>query len=102
MDPSTNPNYHFVNMQHPDDMKDDRMQLRIRRLAMTEVAKGRRKPKTKRERNEIVLEFREPMDNRINFERVGCGNIDPFCSYPIQLDDSTRALVANGECVFPL
>jgi hypothetical protein len=99
MDHSTTPNFHFVNLKHPDDLKDDAMQLRIRRLAMTEVAKARRKPKTKRERNEIVLNFRQPADNQLGIERVGVGNIDPFCSYPIELDDSVRRLLANGECL---
>ncbi|RMZ68228.1 tachykinin family [Pyrenophora seminiperda CCB06] len=83
----------FVNLQHPDDLKTEEMQLRIRRLAMTEVGKARRKPKTKRARNEIVLEFRDP--SCVTIDRFGGGQFDPTNPYPIELDDSARALLAN-------
>lgn len=100
MDRSTKSTFHFVNLKHPGDLKDDATQLRIRRLAMTEAAKARRKPKTKRERNEIVLEFRSPVNNQLRVDQVGSGEIDPFCSYPIELDDSARELLANsGEMI---
>ncbi|OAL02356.1 hypothetical protein IQ06DRAFT_270754 [Phaeosphaeriaceae sp. SRC1lsM3a] len=95
MDRSTKSTFHFVNLKHPDDLKDDATQLRIRRLAMTEAAKARRKPKTKRERNEMVLEFRSSVDNQLRVDQIGSGEIDPFCSYPIELDDSARELLAN-------
>jgi hypothetical protein len=99
MDRSTKPSFNFVNLNHPDDLKDEETQLRIRRLAMTEVGKARRKPKTKRARNEIVLDFRNPSESRVEIDRLGNGQLDPFCSYPVDLDDSDRALLANSECI---
>lgn len=100
MDRSTKPSFNFVNLTHPDDLKNEETQLRIRRLAMTEVGKARRKPKTKRARNEIVLEFRNLSESRVDIDRFGGGQLDPFNPYPIELDDSDRALLANGMRIF--
>jgi hypothetical protein len=99
MDRSTKPSFNFVNLSHPDDLKDEETQLRIRRLAMTEVGKARRKPKTKRARNEIILEFRNPSEGRVDIDRFGGGQIDPFSRYPVDLDDTDRALLANSGCI---
>lgn len=93
MDRSSRPRFNFVILKHPDDLKNEETQLRIRRLAMTEVGRARRKPKTKRERNEILLEFRDPTE-RLKLDHLGSGRTDPFCPYPIELDDSDRALLA--------
>ncbi|KAH8640883.1 hypothetical protein IG631_03824 [Alternaria alternata] len=95
MDRSTKPSFNFVNLTHPDDLKNEETQLRIRRLAMTEVGKARRKPKAKRARNEIILEFRNPFESRVDIDRFGGGQLDPFNPYPIELNDSDRALLAN-------
>jgi hypothetical protein len=97
MDQSSKPTFNFVNLKHPDDLKDEETQLRIRRLAMTEVGKARRKPKTKRGRNEIVLELRNTTQRQPDIGRLGSGRIDPFSQYPIELDDDARALLANSE-----
>ncbi|CAN9394156.1 unnamed protein product [Alternaria alternata] len=86
--------FSFVNLTHPDDLKDENTRLHIRSLAMTEVGKSRRKPRTKRERNEIILEFRKPDEMRLGIERLG-GQADPFSPYPFDLDESARMLVAN-------
>ncbi|KAF3032390.1 hypothetical protein E8E12_003484 [Didymella heteroderae] len=95
MDQSSKPSFNFVNLKHPDDLKDGETQLRIRRLAMTEVGKARRKIKNKRGRNEIVLELRKITHRQPDIDRLGSGRIDPFGRYPIELDDEARALVAN-------
>ncbi|KAF1847854.1 uncharacterized protein K460DRAFT_384132 [Cucurbitaria berberidis CBS 394.84] len=97
MDRSTKRNFNFVNLKHPDDLKDEETQLRIRRLAMTEVGRARRKPKTKRERNEIVLEFHTPAEERLKLDRLGGGQLDPFGPYPIELDASARELLASSS-----
>ena len=97
MDRSTKPSFNFVNLKHPDDLKNEETQLRIRRLAMTEVGKARRKPKTKRGRNELILEFRGSSESRVNIDRFGGGQLDPFSPYPIELDESSRALLANSK-----
>jgi hypothetical protein len=100
MDLSTKPNINFVNIKHPDDIKDQNTQLRIRRLAMTEVGRARKKPKKKWERNVFVLEFRNPTGEALVINRFGGGQIDPFGSYPIELDDSSRSLLANSRELF--
>lgn len=96
MDQSLKPAFAFVNLTHPDDLKDGETQLRIRRLAMKEVAKARRKPRTRRARNELVLEFRDPAQRQPSIDRLGSGSIDPFSHYPIVLDDESRRLLANS------
>ena len=96
MDRSTKTKFNFVNLKHPNELKDEATQLRIRRLAMAEVGKARRKPKTRRERNEIVLEVCYPTDTFLSPERFGGGRLDPFSRYPIEPDDSDRVLLANS------
>lgn len=98
MDHSSKPSFNFVNLKHPDDLKDEETQLRIRRLAMTEVGKARRKPKSKRGRNEVILELRNTVREQPDIDRLGGGRIDPFGRYPVELDDEARALVANSKC----
>jgi hypothetical protein len=98
MDSSTQRCFSFVNLTHPNDLKNEETQSRIRRLAMTEVGKARRKQKTKKSRTEIVLSLRP------NFDRLGAGSINPFTSYPIIIDASSRNLLANifdGETNHP-
>lgn len=97
MDHSAKPIFNFVNLSHPDELKDEKTQLRIRRLAMTEVGKARRKPKTKRERNEIILEFRNPASSPTTIDRLGGGELDPFSPYPIDLDETSRGLIAFSK-----
>ncbi|KAF2113766.1 hypothetical protein BDV96DRAFT_601240 [Lophiotrema nucula] len=101
MDRSSQKSFNFVNLTHPDELKEEDTQLRIRRLAMTEVGKARRKPKTRRGRNEIVLELRSNPQQRgstrprLDLEKFGGGNIDPFSPYPLEMDDNMRVLIAN-------
>jgi hypothetical protein len=97
MDQSAKPIFSFVNLSHPDELKDEETQLRIRRLAMSEVGRARRKPKTKRERNEIILEFRKPAATSTTIERLGGGEVDPFAPYPVDLDETSRALIASSK-----
>lgn len=97
MDQSAKPIFSFVNLSHPDELKDEETQLRIRRLAMSEVGRARRKPKTKRERNEIILEFRKPAATSNTIERLGGGEVDPFAPYPVDLDETSRALIASSK-----
>ncbi|KAI8933326.1 hypothetical protein NX059_009950 [Plenodomus lindquistii] len=95
MDKSTKPSFNFINLRHPDDLKDEETQLRIRRLAMTEVGKARRRPTTKRERHEIILEFPKPEGEKVDIERIGGNRLESFAQYPIELDDSARSLLAH-------
>ncbi|KAF1363411.1 hypothetical protein EJ07DRAFT_152225 [Lizonia empirigonia] len=96
MDRSSKPTFSFVNLKHPGDLKSEETRLRIRRLAMTEVGKARRKPKTKRDRNKIILEFRNPIQRQSKIDRLGSASLDPFGRYPIKLDNEGRTLLANS------
>lgn len=98
MDQSSEPAFNFVNLEHPDDLKKEEIQLRIRRLAMTEVGKARKKSNTKRRVNKIILELRNTADWQPNIDRLGSGPLDPFSQYPIEMDDSDRALLVNSMC----
>ncbi|KAH6638809.1 hypothetical protein C7974DRAFT_387349 [Boeremia exigua] len=95
MDQSIKPSFNFVNIKHPDDLKDEETQLRIRRLAMTEVGKARRKPRIKRGRDKIILELRDTTQRPPHIERLSSGSVDPFSRYPIELDDESRYLLSN-------
>ncbi|KAF2021286.1 hypothetical protein BU24DRAFT_404313 [Aaosphaeria arxii CBS 175.79] len=89
------PAFNFITLSHPDDLKDKDTQKNIRRLAMAEVGRSRRKPKTARAKNEIALQWRKE-DHPLppgDFDRLGSGTIDPFTQFPIELDDTARALV---------
>jgi hypothetical protein len=100
MDTSFKPSFNFVNLTHPDELKNEETQLRIRRLAMTEAGRARRKPKKGYGRNEIVLDFRttpRAQENHTNLNELSGGSIDPFASYPIDLDEASRALIVNSE-----
>ena len=95
MDRPAKPTFTFVNLSHPNELKDGETRLRIRRLAMSEVGRARRKPKIKRERNEIVFTLRDtPVTPTIDW--LGGGEIDPFAPYPIDLDETSRSLVASS------
>ncbi|USP78006.1 hypothetical protein yc1106_05280 [Curvularia clavata] len=63
---------------------------------MAEVGKARRKPKTRRQRNEIVLEIRDQTEAHLHLERFGGGQTDPFCFYPVEMNESNRELVAHN------
>jgi hypothetical protein len=91
--------FNFVNLKHPDELKDEETQSRIRRLAMTEVAKARRRPKTRREKTEFALEFHNPQhrEARSQFDSFYGSIPDPFESFPVDLDESSRALVVGSE-----
>ena len=102
MDQSSTPTFNFVNLEHPDDLKKEETQLRIRRLAMTQVGKARRKSNTKRKGNKIVLELRNAADWQPNIDRLGGGLVDPFGQYPIEMDDNDRALLVNSMCTLTL
>lgn len=100
MDKSYRPSFNFVNLTHPDELKDEETQLRIRRLAMTEVGKARRKPKTKRGKHEIVFELHNSprgQQNRTDFDRFNGSSVDAFEAYPVELDEHMRALVVNSK-----
>jgi hypothetical protein len=96
----TKPGYSFVNLTHPHGLKDEDIQLRVRRLAMAEVGKARRKPKMRRERNKIVLELHKSTEEIPVIERFGGGRMDPFSPFPIRLDDSARELLAGSRYIF--
>ncbi|KAL5394411.1 hypothetical protein PMIN06_001583 [Paraphaeosphaeria minitans] len=95
MDRSAKPSFNFVNLSHPDELKDEQTQLRIRRLAMSEVGRARRNPKTKPAKNETLLKFCKPVVRPAAIDHLGRGDVDPFALYPIDLDETSRALVAS-------
>ena len=57
--------FNFVNIQHPDDLKDGETQLRIRRLAIREVGKTRRRPKNKRGDKDYIASQKERRERRM-------------------------------------
>ncbi|KAF2650233.1 hypothetical protein K491DRAFT_782758 [Lophiostoma macrostomum CBS 122681] len=60
MDESTKQNFTFINLSHPDDLKDPNTIDQVRTSAMTNFGRKRRKPKAAKEKNQMVFEMRTP------------------------------------------
>lgn len=95
----------FVNLSHPDDLKDQATIDHIRCSAMSSFGRQRRKKKPKREKNQIVFELRPADPTETNLQamsRVGLETLDPFYSLPINLDASMSKLCTNSELLSAL
>jgi hypothetical protein len=100
MDQSNQSNFTFINLSHPDDLKDQQTIDQIRCSAMTNFGRMRRKRKPKRERNQIVFEVRPPENNMtgpVTMSRVGLDTLDPFASEPFTMDPEASKLCSNSE-----
>ncbi|KAF2491986.1 hypothetical protein BU16DRAFT_100010 [Lophium mytilinum] len=86
----------FITVSHPSQLKGKSAQKIIRKHVMGEVAKAKRRgqrtlqnpptqssPMGRKSRKDPPLSW------------LGAGEVDPFVKYPIELDKSSRALVAN-------
>lgn len=104
-DKSTNPEFTFINLSHPDDLKNQDTIDQIRCSAMTNFGRLRRKRKPKRESNQIVFEVRPPgsvMTDPVALSRVGLESLSPFESAPYDMNPEASRLCASSESTFSL
>ena len=90
--------FEFVTFSDPDKMRDARAKSQIRKHAMRDIGVLRRRPNKRRRRYvNMPVDFRpesfapHPAATSISYEGV-----DPFLSYPIELDQDAKRHVANS------
>jgi hypothetical protein len=102
---SSKQKFAFVNLSHPDDLKDQATIDYIRCSAMSNFGRQRRKKRPKREKNQIVFELR-PAENAVTspqtMSRVGLETLDPFYSMPFKLDAYMSKLCTYSELLSTL
>ena len=101
MDESANQNFTFINLKHPDDLKDQSTIDRVRTSAMTAFGRKRRKPKAGKEKNQMVFEVRTPetvLAGPAALSSLQAQDFDPFaaCEAP-DLDPRTKTLLDDGQ-----
>ena len=85
---SREPRFTFVNLSHPDELKDENTISRVRRLAMAHVGKARKIRNTHNKTFHNVFELDQPecsLPDTIALSRVGLETLDPFASYPFNI-----------------
>jgi hypothetical protein len=97
MDQSTKPNLTFINLSHPDDLKDRETIDQIRCSAMTNFGRMRKKRRPKRERNEIVFEVRPPEAVLPSTSNRGSDDFNPLAFSHIEMNDYESRLFVEGE-----
>jgi hypothetical protein len=85
--------FRFINISHPDEVTDEATRHQVRRLSQRDAGKARRKFKAKRKRNEFILHFRDAAASSLSIDRLGGGELDPFVSYPLELNEQSRDLI---------
>lgn len=97
MGDSSKPSFTFINISHPNELRDQEMLTHIRCSAMSSFGRQlrlKRAGKKKRKKNEIVFELREP--GLMPLSRVGVTAADPFDSTRLGWDAETTGLMTNS------
>jgi hypothetical protein len=92
----------FITISHPAQLQSKSAQKIIRKHVMGEVGKAKRRLHRKFENPSSRTSSEAVEQTKIapfSFSWLGAGDVDPFVKYPIELDASSRALVANSECI---
>lgn len=96
--PST---FEFVTFSDLSSMRDPFAISRIRKHAMQDIGKARRRPNKRHKRyNKIPLELEKVHELPLPSPTVtgfGEGGIDPFLRFPVELDAFGRELIMNSE-----
>ena len=102
--------FQFVTFSDPRGMNDHDAISQIRRHAMKEIGKSRRIPKPAKRRitkqRDLLPrkegDVTEAQPPQLQSYRLGCGGIDPFCQFPVTLDETSRMLVMHSALGPPL
>lgn len=95
---SLEPSFTFINLSHPDELKDQDTIYQVRHIAMTHVGRARRMRNPKKRKYQIVFELRQPelvLPDTVTLSRVGLGMLDPFASCPFTVDAYASRLCSN-------
>ncbi|KAF2816217.1 uncharacterized protein BDZ99DRAFT_131374 [Mytilinidion resinicola] len=86
----------FITVSHPSQLKGKPAQKIIRKHVMGEVAKAKRRVQRTYQVSSNEQSFKGGKGTKaLSLSWLGAGEVDPFVKYPIELDGSSRALVAN-------
>ena len=92
----------FINLSHPDELKDQNTMYHVRHKAMMHVARARRMRNPKKTKLELIFEVQEshyaPPD-AIVLSRVGLETFDPFASCPFTFDAHASRLCSSCKFV---
>jgi hypothetical protein len=101
MDSSDEKTFTFINLSHPDDLKDQDTIDHIRCSAMTNFGKMRRKRERKGPKNQIVFEVRPVNDVQSKSEVLSSEGVDTFSPLivnPMERDILTSKSMNNRKC----
>ena len=101
MEHSEEKTFTFINLSHPDDLKDQDTIDHIRCSAMTNFGKLRRKRERKGPKNQIVFEVRPVSDVQSKAEVLSSEGVDTFSPLivnPIERDILTSKSMNNRKC----
>lgn len=101
MDSSEEKTFTFINLSHPDDLKDQDTIDHIRCSAMTNFGKMRRKRERKGPKNQIVFEVRPVNDVQSKVEVLSNEGVDTFSPLivnPMERDILTSKSMNNRKC----
>ncbi|OAL42862.1 hypothetical protein IQ07DRAFT_667113 [Pyrenochaeta sp. DS3sAY3a] len=93
-----NPSFTFINLSHPDDLKDRDTISHVRQTAMTRVGMLRKMRNSKKTKFGHVFELQPPeysSSDREALSRVGLETLDPFACCPFPLDAAASRLCSN-------
>ncbi|PSN65017.1 hypothetical protein BS50DRAFT_555338 [Corynespora cassiicola Philippines] len=89
MDQATQQNFTFINLSHPDDLKDKDTIDYIRSSAMTNFGKLRKKRRPRSAKNQIVFEIREASPDQSHAAPIATSGLedeDASASIPFGID----------------
>jgi hypothetical protein len=101
MESSEEKTFTFINLSHPDDLKDQGTIDHIRCSAMTNFGKMRRKRERKGPKNQIVFEVRPVSNAQSKVEVLSSEGVDTFSPLivnPMERDILTRKSMNNRKC----
>jgi hypothetical protein len=91
----------FINLSHPDDLKDQDTIDHIRCSAMTNFGKTRRKRERNSPKNQIVFEVQSVSDDQSKVKVLSCEGADTFSPLvisPFARDVLTSKFMNNRQC----
>ena len=94
------PSFAFINLSHPDELKDQDTIHYVRQKAMTHVGRMRRMRNTKKRKFQLVFELQQPehiLPDAIALSRVGLETLDPFATCPFTVDAYASKLCSNSK-----
>lgn len=94
------PRFTFINLSHPDDLRDQNTMRHVRKSAMKHSGKTRKMRYPKRGSLQLVFELEVPdfvPSDAVALSRVGLETLDPFACCPFALDNYASGLCRSSK-----